>query len=285
MSNSAFKRPAGNRFGGGQRGPIPVAGGPTPAVGSGTTGTIASIVDEIAGEEDMIASIIDEVADEDTTPDETDEGATLTPVPSTEENVPDTEPADEEASGDEAPGEETAAVTDITPDTVAEPATQDPSADSSEAPSEKSTATEPADAQPEQESEVTTPPSDNTAAEPTPSPTSDPVPAPEAAQAETPAPTAPTKKAAPKKPARKKASGTDTTEEVATKPLVVISDGKVHYLDSSVYVVNLDDARAVTDAHEVVDFLAGLAEVADSDGKTEVISNLTEILTEKALSR
>lgn len=273
MSNSAFKRPAGNRFGGGQRGPIPVAGGPTPAVGSGTTGTITSIVDEIAGEEDMIASIIDEVADEDTTRDETDEGATLTPVPSTEENVPDTEPADEEASGDEAPGEETAAVTDITPDTVAEPATKDPSTDASEASdSEKSTATEPADAQPEQETEVTTP-----------TPTADP--APEAAKVETPAPTAPAKKAAPKKPARKKASGADTTEEVTTKPLVVISDGKVHYLDSSVYVVNLDDARAVTDAHEVVDFLAGLAEVADSDGKTEVISNLTEILTEKALSR
>jgi hypothetical protein len=270
LSNPAFSRPATGRFGGGRtpRGPIPVADPATP---------------------DTIASIVDEVVDTDTAPANTDQDATFAPPTSVSDT--DTKPTNEPepATSDAETATDTADTdADMVAATPEDPATQDLPGDPGETPdSEEPTATANEDVKPAQDTEATTPQPDSGPAEPAdepaPTPTKDPTLTPEAAQAETPPP-APAKKAAPKK-GRRKTGNSDTTDEAGTNPLVVISDGKVHYVDSSVHVVNLDEARAVTDAHEVVDLIAGLAEVTDSDGKTEVITNLTDILTDKALGR
>ena len=70
-----------------------------------------------------------------------------------------------------------------------------------------------------------------------------------------------------------------------TKTLVVWREGRLHYADDSVLVVDLDEAASPdTDVHDVVDRLAELREAAESTGRTETAAALVEIIQEKALS-
>jgi hypothetical protein len=70
-----------------------------------------------------------------------------------------------------------------------------------------------------------------------------------------------------------------------TKALVVWRDGKLHYADDGVVVVDLDEAASPDlDMHEVVDRLAELREAADSAGRAEAVAALAEIIQDKALN-
>jgi hypothetical protein len=70
-----------------------------------------------------------------------------------------------------------------------------------------------------------------------------------------------------------------------TKSLVVWHQGRVHYADDSVFVLDLDDAAcAELDVHDLVDRLTELREVLDSPGRSEAVSALVEIIQEKALN-
>jgi hypothetical protein len=82
----------------------------------------------------------------------------------------------------------------------------------------------------------------------------------------------------PRKAVRSKSAG-------GTKALVVWREGKVHYADDSVLVIDLDEvAAADVDVHDVVDRLAELREALDSPGRAEAVTVLAEIIQEKALS-
>jgi hypothetical protein len=70
-----------------------------------------------------------------------------------------------------------------------------------------------------------------------------------------------------------------------TKALVVWHQGRVHYADDSVLVIDLDEAASPDmDVHDIVDRLAELREAADSPGRTEAVTALVEIIQEKALN-
>lgn len=70
-----------------------------------------------------------------------------------------------------------------------------------------------------------------------------------------------------------------------TKTLVVWRDGRVHYADDGVLVVDLDEAASPdTDVHDVVDRLTELREALDSPGRTDAVAALAEIIQDKALS-
>ena len=70
-----------------------------------------------------------------------------------------------------------------------------------------------------------------------------------------------------------------------TKSLVVWQQGRVHYADDSVFVLDLDEATSADlDVHELVDRLTELREVLDSPGRSEAVSALVEIIQEKALN-
>ena len=71
----------------------------------------------------------------------------------------------------------------------------------------------------------------------------------------------------------------------ATKSLVVFRDGKVHYADESVVVLDLDDAaHPDTDVHDVVDKLSELRDAIESSGRTEAVALVAELIQVKALA-
>jgi len=70
-----------------------------------------------------------------------------------------------------------------------------------------------------------------------------------------------------------------------TKTLVVWRDGRLHYADENVLVVDLDEAASPEmDVHDVVDRLAELRDAVESAGRAEAVAALGEIIQEKALS-
>src|ERR1051326_9054148 len=70
-----------------------------------------------------------------------------------------------------------------------------------------------------------------------------------------------------------------------TKALVVWREGRLHYADENVLVIDLDEAASPdVDVHDVVDRLAELREAAESAGRAEAVAALGEIIQEKALS-
>ena len=70
-----------------------------------------------------------------------------------------------------------------------------------------------------------------------------------------------------------------------TKTLVVWREGRVHYADDGVLVVDLDEAASPdTDVHDVVDRLTELREALDSSGRSDAVAALAEIIQDKALS-
>lgn len=71
----------------------------------------------------------------------------------------------------------------------------------------------------------------------------------------------------------------------ATKALVVLRDGRVHYCDAeTVVVVDLDEAASPdTDVHDVLDRLTELRDAAECPGKAEAVKALTDLIQEKAL--
>jgi hypothetical protein len=70
-----------------------------------------------------------------------------------------------------------------------------------------------------------------------------------------------------------------------TKALVVWREGRLHYADENVLVIDLDEAASPdVDVHDVVDRLAELRDAADSTGRAETVAALGEIIQEKALS-
>lgn len=82
----------------------------------------------------------------------------------------------------------------------------------------------------------------------------------------------PKRKAAPRKAA-------------ATKALVVLREGRVHYADTeAVVVVDLDEAaNPDTDVHDVLDRLTELRDAVEGPGRAEAVRALTELIQEKAL--
>ncbi len=82
----------------------------------------------------------------------------------------------------------------------------------------------------------------------------------------------------PRKAVRAKSAG-------GTKSLVVWREGRLHYSDDSVLVVDLDEAASPdTDVHDVVDRLTELRDAVESTGRTETVAALAEIIQEKALN-
>lgn len=82
----------------------------------------------------------------------------------------------------------------------------------------------------------------------------------------------------PRRAVRAKSSG-------GTKPLVVWREGRLHYADENVLVIDLDEAASAdVDVHDVVDRLAELRDATESAGRAETVAALGEIIQEKALS-
>ncbi len=70
-----------------------------------------------------------------------------------------------------------------------------------------------------------------------------------------------------------------------TKALVVWREGRLHYADDNVLVIDLDEAASTdVDVHDVVDRLAELRDAVESPGRAETVAALGEIIQEKALS-
>lgn len=70
-----------------------------------------------------------------------------------------------------------------------------------------------------------------------------------------------------------------------TKALVVWREGRLHYADENVLVIDLDEAASTdVDVHDVVDRLAELRDAVESPGRAETVAALGEIIQEKALS-
>lgn len=70
-----------------------------------------------------------------------------------------------------------------------------------------------------------------------------------------------------------------------TKALVVWREGRLHYADENVLVIDLDEAASPeVDVHDVVDRLAELREASESAGRAETVAALSEIIQEKALA-
>jgi hypothetical protein len=70
-----------------------------------------------------------------------------------------------------------------------------------------------------------------------------------------------------------------------TKALVVWREGRLHYADENVLVIDLDEAASPeVDVHDVVDRLAELRDATESTGRAETVAALGEIIQEKALS-
>lgn len=84
---------------------------------------------------------------------------------------------------------------------------------------------------------------------------------------------------------KRKSAPRSTKSAAGTKALVVFRDGKVHYADESVVVLDLDEAaHPDTDVHDVVDKLSELRDAAESAGRTEAVSLVADLIQAKALS-
>jgi hypothetical protein len=107
-------------------------------------------------------------------------------------------------------------------------------------------------------------------------------PAAEPEPVESPEPAAPE----PSSKAKKRKSAPRSAKSAAgSKALVVFRDGRVHYADESVVVLDLDEAaHPDTDVHDVVDKLSELRDAAESAGRAEAISLVAELIQTKALS-
>jgi len=84
---------------------------------------------------------------------------------------------------------------------------------------------------------------------------------------------------------KKRKAAPKTKSAAGTKALVVFRDGKVHYADESVVVLDLDEAaHPDTDVHDVVDKLSELRDAAESAGRTEAVTLVAELIQNKALA-
>lgn len=84
---------------------------------------------------------------------------------------------------------------------------------------------------------------------------------------------------------KRKSAPRSAKSPAGTKALVVFRDGRVHYADESVVVLDLDEAaHPDTDVHDVVDKLSELRDAAESAGRTEAISLVADLIQAKALS-
>jgi hypothetical protein len=85
--------------------------------------------------------------------------------------------------------------------------------------------------------------------------------------------------------AKKRKSAPKSKSGAGTKSLVVFREGKVHYADESVVVLDLDEAaHPDTDVHDVVDKLSELGDAVESSGRTEAVSFVAELIQAKALA-
>lgn len=83
----------------------------------------------------------------------------------------------------------------------------------------------------------------------------------------------------------KKRKAAPKSKSAGMKSLVVLRDGKVHYADETVVVLDLDDAaHPDTDVHDVVDKLTELRDAVESPGRTEAVSLVAELIQTKALA-
>lgn len=84
---------------------------------------------------------------------------------------------------------------------------------------------------------------------------------------------------------KKRKSAPKSKAAAANKSLVVFRDGKVHYADESVVVLDLDEAsHADTDVHDVVDKLSELRDAVESPGRAEAVALVAELIQAKALA-
>lgn len=84
---------------------------------------------------------------------------------------------------------------------------------------------------------------------------------------------------------KKRKAAPKSKSAAGTKSLVVFRDGKVHYSDETVVVLDLDEAaHPDTDVHDVVDKLSELRDAIESVGRTEAVSLVAELIQAKALS-
>ena len=85
--------------------------------------------------------------------------------------------------------------------------------------------------------------------------------------------------------AKKRKSAPKSKSAAGTKSLVVLRDGKVHYADEAVVVLDLDDAaHPDTDVHDVVDKLSELRDAVESPGRAEAVSLVAELIQTKAFA-
>jgi hypothetical protein len=85
--------------------------------------------------------------------------------------------------------------------------------------------------------------------------------------------------------AKKQRKVAPKTKTAGTKSLVVFREGKVHYADETVVVLDLDDAaHPDTDVHDVVDKLSELRDAVESSGRSEAVSLVAELIQAKALA-
>jgi len=84
---------------------------------------------------------------------------------------------------------------------------------------------------------------------------------------------------------KKRKAAPKSKSAAGTKSLVVFRDGKVHYSDESVVVLDLDEAaHPDTDVHDVVDKLSELRDAIESTGRTEAVTLVAELIQAKALA-
>lgn len=84
---------------------------------------------------------------------------------------------------------------------------------------------------------------------------------------------------------KKRKSAPKSKAAAASKSLVVFRDGKVHYADESVVVLDLDEAaHPETDVHDVVDKLSELRDAVESPGRAEAVALVAELIQAKALA-
>ncbi|HET9167868.1 MAG TPA: hypothetical protein VFN97_00485 [Actinospica sp.] len=105
--------------------------------------------------------------------------------------------------------------------------------------------------------------------------------------ADSPAEDVPAPRAAEPEPAKtkKRKAAPKSKTAAGTKSLVVFREGKVHYADETVVVLDLDDAaHPDTDVHDVVDKLSELRDAVESPGRAEAVSLVAELIQTKALA-
>ena len=125
-------------------------------------------------------------------------------------------------------------------------------------------------------------PSEPASADDAPEPAAEDVPQPRGAESE-PAATASAESGSGK--SAKKRKSAPKAKAAGTKSLVVFREGKVHYADESVVVLDLNDAaHPDTDVHDVVDKLSELRDAAESPGRVEAVTLVAELIQAKALA-